>query len=242
MMRTFNPEHVSAFKAIGEEPTWIGSRHPRSWAKQIGASARLAEHLPDDRLSVDRPFLKSFCADSSNSPEQCFAAIMAWGGMRVGHGALAWDHRDHWSSIIEALREGSLKRSEAYQQFYDLRRRYPRCGMGPAFFTKLIFFAGTSHDGYIMDQWTALSMNLLAPFDATPMISMTSGQHKGRRWDRVADSNKAETYEVFCSAIEGLSEATGWQSESVEMRLFSQGGRKSEGAWRRYVKDRRPAL
>lgn len=231
-------EHLAVFKAIEDQAFWIASRKPRPWARQVGASEKVCNQLPEDR--VDRAELKRICSDEKASAEQCFLAIMAWGGMKLDHGRRAWAIRESWVKIVDDLRAGRLTRVEAYGRFQQLRRDHPGCGMGPAYYTKLIFFAHPAHDGYIMDQWTSLSVNLLVE-SPSPLVALTSGQVRGVRYDRVTDANSAETYERFCSAIDQLAQALGLSAEQVETRMFSQGG-KRPGVWRRYVRAHRPPL
>lgn len=233
----FHPEHLSAFKGIEEETQWAASRKLRSWALSVGADTVVCAALPDER--VDRTYLKRMCADEAFSAEQCFLAIMAWGGMKVGHGQRVWLVREQWVSIVKALRGDMLTRREAYHKFQQFRLANPGCGMGPAYYTKVIFFAHPRHDGYIMDQWTSLSINLLTDNGAGSMIAMSSGAFQGRRYDRVADHNSAEIYEQFCLAIEQIGQELDQSPEMVEERLFSSGGRNA-GAWRTYIKANRP--
>lgn len=237
MQIALNPEHLNKLKSITETTTWVASRNPRSWAIAVGAPPEIAAALRDEK--VDRDYLKGVCADPAFSPEQCFLAIMAWGGMKINHGSLAWKARKDWLSIVIDLRAGVLSRGKAYERFKQFRKESPRCGMGPAYYTKLIFFASPSHDGYIMDQWTALSVNLITDLRKSPIVQMTTGHFRGRRWDRVADTNDALTYEAFCLTIERMGAEMEMSPEAVEERLFSQGGRKP-GQWRTYVKANRP--
>lgn len=234
----FNSEHLAVFQGVEDRPQLIVSRKPSAWAEHVGASAQVCEQLPDQR--VDRADLKRLCADGTVSAEQCFLAIMAWGGMKVDHGRRAWAVRSDWVTIVDDLRAAQLTRREAYARFQQLRRDHPGCGMGPAYYTKVIFFAHPAHDGYIMDQWTSLSANLLVE-SQLPLVALTSGQVRGVRYDRVADANSAETYERFCSVIDQLALALDVGAEQVEERMFSQGGKRA-GAWRKYVKAHRPPL
>lgn len=235
----FNSEHLAVFQGVEDRPQLIVSRKPRAWAEHVGASAQVCEQLPDER--VDRADLKRLCADGTVSAEQCFLAIMAWGGMKLDHGRRAWAVRSDWVTIIDDLRAARLTRREAYAQFQQLRRDHPGCGMGPAYYTKLIFFAHPAHDGYIMDQWTSLGINLLVGPAEGPLVLLSSGLVNGARFDRVTDTNACDVYERFCSAVDQLASELGLQPEQVEERLFSKGGRNA-GEWRQYVKANRPPL
>lgn len=234
MSIAFHDDHFRKFASIDGKTQWVASRKPRSWATSVGADSEICSALPDEK--IDRAYLKKICANSNFSAEQCVLAIMAWGGMKVDHGRATWAVRENWVEIVEALRAGELTRLHGYDKFWRFRKENPRCGIGPAFYTKIIFFADPRHDGYIMDQWTALSVNLLTSVGPTDAIAMTSGVSGGRRYHRVADSNTADTYELFCKTIEQIGQKLKLPSEVVEERLFSWGGRKP-GEWRSYVKN-----
>jgi len=216
---------------------WTGSRDPRIWAKNVDASLMVSRALPEDKH--DRVTLKSFCADAGNSPEACFVAVMAWGGMKYGHGRSMWNLQDSWRDIITRLREGSLSRIESYELFRRFRSDNPGSGMGAAYFTKLIFFCRPNSDGYIMDQWTSLSVNLLFKSPDNPVVDMITTNYKRGRTDTVSDRNTSDNYETFCQCIEYLAVRLGVQKpEEVERWLFSQGGR-TPAQWRQYVKEHR---
>lgn len=239
---TVNRTHFDAFTSSIEQPLhWIGSRPVRRWSANIKADDAL-ELLPN--WLGDKPTrqdLIQLCADSDVAPEACFIAIMAWGGMKTRHGEKAWGQRAGWIKIVEALREGRHDRISAYAAFQRFRRENPGCGLGPAYFTKLIFFAGAGHDGYIMDQWTSLSINLLFGNPAHPLVALQTSVWRGRRSDSVTDANDCESYDRFCRAIEYLAKLLDRTAAETEERLFSQGGRR-EHAWREHVKANRPAV
>lgn len=236
----FNSQHLQVFKQEASRGEWLYGRKVRSWAISIEVDKNICADLPDKK--IDRACLKNICADlQSFSSEYCFLSIIAWGGMNVAHGRLAWQSRHDICKIISDIRNGNLSRYQAYQKFKEFRLNKPGCGMGPAYYTKLIFFADPLHNGYIMDQWTSLSINLLMCDGQTPMIDMITGTNRDRRFDWVSDSNTADTYENFCSAVEQLGKEIGQCPEETEMRLFSVGGR-NPGEWRTYVKSHRPPL
>lgn len=99
-------------------------------------------------------------------------------------------------------------------------------GIGPAYFTKLIFFANPRHDGYIMDQWTSRSVNLLV--DGPAVVKM-------RTLDHVDPRNSSQNFERFCKVVEAIStQLLNRTPEETEQCLFSTGGKKP-AAWRRYL-------
>ena len=92
-------------------------------------------------------------------------------------------------------------------------------GMGPAFFTKVIYFL-TPRDkserqtAYIMDQWAASSVNLLVGWNMVRMDVTRKSPCRTRKSSMsqmalslactVSDNNTAVNYEAFCSAVDQL--------------------------------------
>jgi hypothetical protein len=131
-----------------------------------------------------------------------------------------------WTSVVGALRRSSMDRRSSYELCADAVHRVKAGGIGPAYFTKLIYFANPRHDGFIMDQWTSRSVNLLV--DGPAVVKM-------RARDHVDPQNSADTYEHFCRIIEELSSLLlNRTAEETEQCLFSTGGKKP-APWRRYL-------
>lgn len=107
--------------------------------------------------------------------------------------------------------------------------------MGPAFFAKLTFFLSRRERGYIMDQWTGLSVNLLFG-PAIVDMNVIDGERPAHV---VSDDNSGAHYEPFCQAVESLAQRTGWPAEPAEERQFCKGG-PTRGPWRQHVIQHRP--
>lgn len=134
--------------------------------------------------------------------------------------------------LVEELRFRGFCRKIAYQKFKDLRKNQMLPGCGPAYFTKFIFFmnggkkSNPQHNGFIMDQWTVKSIQLLTG-ERRPYLSSAG---------YVNDDNTDEDYEFYCHTIEELASKLRFQDpDMAEEAIFSNGG-KNSGAWRRYVK------
>lgn len=157
-------------------------------------------------------------------------AICAWGGMRVHWGQALFECSHEWLPALEAIVNGGMPRAQIYEQFRALRADGKLPGMRPAYYTKLIFFLCSNAHGYIMDQWTDRSINLL--FNAN--IQLLDGRF-------VSDQNDGTVYETFClheeTVANELAEATGAPvtPEIAEMALFSCGGQQGR-SWRQYVR------
>ena len=213
--------HFKKFEKIrNEEHQWRG-RNLSNWWESVFPGQK--NKLPSK--SVSREELKTLCADQAFSDQETVAAVMAWGGMFVNNGRKFSSNVKCVCEIVSSLRSGDLPRDEAFSAFKNLRVKKQIKGMGAAYFTKLIFFCSPKHDGYIMDQWTSKSVNLISKKN---LVKLTSTGY-------VSDANDVSNYIEFCYFIENLSlMCCDRSSEETEKRLFSFGG-KTKGAWRSYV-------
>lgn len=225
-------KHYDALKVLGQSnQPWVGGKL-LSYAHSVARERRDCQFalLPDK--PVDREFLFSMAASDEASTLTCCVAIFAWGGMRRDHARAVLGTADKWLPIAEAIRRQQIGRKDAYIRFMQARQSKNLPGMGPAFFTKLIYFFGEKSNsrGYIMDQWTALSANLLV---GHPLVEMQSLKNAAR----VSDNNSADVYDEFCNFIEALGKELNESADKAEMRIFSVGGRgEKQGKWRAYLK------
>ena len=158
--------------------------------------------------------------------EELAIAILSWGGMNREHGKSLFEHKE-WIDIITKMRNNEIvTRKETYELFAELRKSKKLKGMGPAYFTKLICFINPNLNGYIMDQWTAKSINLI--FD-NKIVALNNSGH-------VADRNNAAIYEDFCLKIEYLADLLNLKPIDLKENLFSNGG-VNRGKWRQFVVD-----
>lgn len=162
----------------------------------------------------------------------CVASILSWGGMRRGSGVSALSTVTSWLPVCDEIRSGKLSRSEAYEKFMSIRLANKMKGMGPAFFTKLIFFFmyGQKSQGYIMDQWTGTSVNLLSESE---LVKLKKVKTLSSYYERVSDDNTFQDYENFCLYIERIASDLGRDPVQVELGMFSEG--RGNGGWRNYV-------
>lgn len=225
-------EHCDALKVLGQsDQPWVGGKL-LSYASSVARESSDCQFalLPDK--PVDREFLFRMAASDEANTLTCCVAIFAWGGMRRDHARLVLGTVDKWLPIAEAIRGHKIGRKDAYSRFRQARQLKNLPGMGPAFFTKLIYFFGekASSRGYIMDQWTALSANLLTGRQLVRMQILKNAA-------RVSDNNNSDVYEEFCAFIEALGGELNESADKAEMRIFSVGGRgEKQGKWRAYLK------
>jgi len=180
--------------------------------------------------SLDRDRLFKLVKDKFvNTPTLC-ALILSWGGMRPQH-FKALIRQTEWVRVCDKIRAGCLTRREAYADFLALRKAGKLQGMGPAFFTKLIYFLAPRSDGvrspHIMDQWAASSMNVLCGRKVVKLSA--SGKSL---W--VNDANDPECYEVFCELVDRLCVRLKVDPHRLDRAMLSLGGRNPH-PWRSYV-------
>lgn len=222
--------HFLALPFIEQGPIFYP---PQSWANSLTLDDRHQFDLPNIRL--DRIEVRSICRDHKCDPLFGYLCAMAWGGQGVGrtrrNAISAWRYRQVIKDKLLTLRNNSaISRSEANDLFYSEKSI---TGLGPSYWTKLIFFFSEKKDRYILDQWTAKSINFL--YDAT-LIPMN-----GDMPDRAKCTGTL--YEIFCTCIDEItavanqrkSENRIWTGEMVEQQLFSSGG-SNPGQFRRTIR------
>ncbi len=223
MATIFNDQHLEAFQTKACIGPWHG-RELSKWIRYIpvndlGEAVLLRKH--------ERKDLNDLCADPKIPSRDVLWAILSWGGIKIDAARRLAQNEMVWAKVVEQLREGSLDRTSSYELCWASASALPSGGIGPAYFTKLIFFANPRHDGYIMDQWTSRSVNLLV--EGLPTIKMRTKAN-----DHVDPRNTPATYERFCSIVEELSTQLYQHSpEETEQCLFSEGRKK--GKWRNYL-------
>jgi len=224
--------HYEILKNINNHSQqWVGGKLlPYAHSVADGRDQCQFALLPNK--SVDRQDLFNMAASDEANTFTCCVAIFAWGGMRRDHARAVLETADKWLPIAEAIRRQQIGRTDAYSRFTQARQSKNLPGMGPAFFTKLIYFFGEKANsrGYIMDQWTGLSANLLTGRKMVNMQRLKGGF-------RVSDKNDEHVYDDFCQFIEHLALDLKDSPDNAEMRIFSVGGHGSkQGQWRLYLK------
>ena len=219
----YQAENLVRFRQyFGSPINWRG-KVPKDFALALGKVhpevLELSRVLPSHCLT--REEVMAACRDSRLSIEARFLIVVAWGGMRLKHASTAWLARSQWLSILEEMLAGALcERREIYSRFSNA------CiaGLGPAYFTKLMYFFSHGDACYILDQWTARSTNLLLS-SGRPVIHMVGG------W--VSRKNNACGYLIYCQLVEDIAKLMGVVSADVEENMFAGGGMHP---WRPYVR------
>lgn len=247
--KKFDDDRLSNFKKYlqtdldTDEP---GGRNAKQFA--LGVSEADPEQLPDGLVS--RSFLFGLVERSDIKTATICAAIMAWGGMRMNHRDMVAGDGE-WLTVADRIRHGDLTRQAAYEELQKLRAEGRLKGMGPAFFTKLIYFlsprpGSSKPQAYIMDQWAGCSINLMAGKNIVLMDTST-GWHssKGVFYQssnfRVSNANGGEHYEEFCLNMDALARECDKTADQIDRAVLGSGGRQKD-IWRKYVIEHRRPL
>jgi hypothetical protein len=222
---------------------------PRDWFQWVIAEG-IAHYyqkadigqLANKRLTRDE--LQHICKFNSGVDTlDCCISILAWGGMNRKYGREIFKCENNWLSDLEDLRRSEITPYEAYARLAGLRNDSKLKGMGPAYFTKLIYFLQQNppEPGFIMDQWTASSVNLLygrSVVETKMSNYVINGRHIS--YESVTDKNTVKNYQDFCELILDLSKRSNIDPSKVEEMLFSEG--RNRGEWRNYVKSKRKSI
>ena len=208
------------------------------------------DRLPKEKVKRSEVF--DLAADPTVSVATVSVAAMAWGGMHLRNWKLLWNTSNgEWLNVAQRIRKGCRTREEAYKCLKALSDQKELKGMGPAFFTKLIYFL-TPRDGperkpgYIMDQWAGSSVNLLTGsdtvlLDATRTWELRKGRLKPSLVFTVSGKNSSDDYEAFCCVVDRLASRFCLCVDQVDQALFSA-GKPTPGSWRNYVTDHQPGF
>jgi hypothetical protein len=169
-----------------------------------------------DKNVISRDIVFEKVSNSQVSTLECSINIFSWGGMRRTNALKSFDNFQIWLPICDDIRDGKLSRIEAFDKFISLRKNSKLSGMGPAFFTKLIFFFMSRRidSGYIMDQWTARSVNLL--FNEVVVKNKIINKGKINEYVIVSDDNDSGNYEQFCLCVEKIAKILDLSPEATE--------------------------
>tara|TARA_B100001142_G_scaffold147323_1_gene148279 strand:+ start:3535 stop:4398 length:864 start_codon:yes stop_codon:yes gene_type:complete len=134
--------------------------------------------------------------------EDCILIILTWGQIRPSPTTLllAWKslNSPDIKRFLEDIRSGKEnERKIIYTRFADYRYSGELKGIDTAYFTKLIYFLMNQDEkGYILDQFTARSSNILLRRN---IININEDGNV------MSKKNDAEVYEKYCKFIEDLT-------------------------------------
>jgi len=224
-MREAPNAHWAAFTSITFVPQGATGANPTKWV-----NAFEIDNIPGVALLpnevIDRSRVRALCTNPRVPVLLGYVCAMAWGGQGTynrKHAKDPWSARKRLEDHLNSLRDGKLTRADAYEMF----RTHPIPGLGPSFFTKLLYFFSPEPNFYIMDQWTAKSVILLT---GEPVVKMAG--------DLPSTENTGADYERFCQKVDAIAVKLDCAGQNVEERMFSAGrvGRRKPREWGAYVK------
>jgi hypothetical protein len=220
-METNNNIFLQLFiKSVGDFKKWTGI-NALNWAKYVDSS--FSNELLNKKLT--RMDLLSSDFVNSLDDRELSCAILSWGGMNREHGSSLFTESE-WLDLVREIRSSRIQnREDAYKKFFLLKKQNKLPGMGPAYYTKLVCFLNPKLNGYIMDQWTAKSVNLLCKKE---IVKLTPNGFVDPL------KNDVIVYQTFCEVIDQLSIDLQMIGIDVEESMFSSGG-KRKGQWRKVV-------
>lgn len=252
---SLDDDHFAVFRSCYPEPLALPSgsktegKAPREWYAG-GPDTKPAANLTQFGLGVNRAKLIEMQADVTIPTLDLCIAILAWGGMHGSNRTHLFKRSvERWLDVAERVRAGRLTRETAFDAFAELNHDRSMMGMGPAYYTKLIYFlmprGGAKPIGYIMDQWLGCSVNLICAQEVVRMETSVTwtyvGRGKSKRAVRKASSrvsplNTSEQYDRFCRTVESVAECMDgdWSPDAAELALMSRGGSRP-APWRAYV-------
>lgn len=219
------PNHFNILKSITYTPQGIEGVEPSVWATRFGLTTVPSQSaLPINKL--DRSRVRAICISPNYPVLFGYVCVMAWGGQGSGPGGRrnvikSWGHASDIAIKLNLIKNGNLDRPQAYSLFSG-NNSIP--GLGPSFFSKLLYFFSPTSDFYIMDQWTGKSTNLLCGNEVVIIDS-----------DAPSNSNRGGNYQAFCEEIDQMASILLKPGDQVEELLFSKGGKKPQ-TWRNHVK------
>jgi hypothetical protein len=213
--------HFKVLKTVKHKVQLEVGNNPYNFGRNF-VNKDLLNPLINKKFSRDEIF--SLVENQNVDTLNIIIVILSWGGIKATKYQKDLFKHKEWIETCERIRfKKILSRTEAFQIFQDLRKQNKMPGLDVAFFTKLICFLNRDLKGYIMDQWTSKSINLL--FE--PFIKIS-------KYGQVQGSNSSGVYEKFCNYIEDISDLLNTSPIHAEEMIFSNGG-KNKGEWRSYV-------
>jgi hypothetical protein len=225
-----NP-HWGVFSGIPHVPAGPVGYVPTAWVVNHGLAGVPAAAIPLPTHQLNRVTVRAICQNPANPVLFGYVCAMAWGLQGAGpggagHVAAAWAANALLIPKLAALRAGGLTRRQAYSLFTGANA-VP--GLGPAYFTKLLYFFLPVADCYIMDQHTGKSMGLLTGNWVVRMVGKA-----------VSNLNKCGNYQAYCEEVDTMAGLVGLTGEQIEEMMMSRGGHHP-WPWRVHVHANWPA-
>jgi hypothetical protein len=226
----YNNQHWATFAGIPYVAAGSVGYIPSAWVASHALQGVPLGAIPLPAGQLNRATVRAICRNSANPVLFGYVCAMAWGLQGSGKGARthvaqAWAARTILTPKLNALRAGGLSRAQSYQLFMGINA-VP--GLGPAYFTKLLYFFRPQTDAYIMDQHTGKSINLIT---GTKLVRMVA--------NAVSRGNKHGNYQAYCEEMDAIAGLVGVTGEQAEEMMMSKGGH-SPSPWRAHMRTNWP--
>jgi len=214
-----NP-HWQVFAGIPFVPAGPVGYIPADWVRSHSLTGIPPAAVPIPVTQLDRAAVRAICRNPAYPVLLGYVCAMAWGLQGVGqygppNVARAWCQRAGIEQSLIQLRNGGLTRAAAYNLF-----RTPRgnnniiSGLGPAYFTKLLYFFSPTNDFYIMDRRTGQAVDVLT---GTWVVTVTD--------EGGINANRSSDYQAYCDEVDLIARELSVTGEQAEEMLW---------AWRNY--------
>tara|TARA_E500000318_G_scaffold61020_1_gene56619 strand:- start:2760 stop:3527 length:768 start_codon:yes stop_codon:yes gene_type:complete len=249
-MTLFHGLHLTVFKDSMREslsPDDLGGKPWLTFCRKLeGTGVDANSFVPaDEKGKICRSEVFNLSSNDDISTPTVCAAILAWGGMYMTYHEDLFRKNTEWLGIAENIRKATINRAQAYEKLRTQRLEGSLKGLGPAFFTKLIYFL-TKRDhygvkqGYIMDQWASCSINLLVGKPVVHLNCQMSPQKDAKPLSynfTVSDLNTEAHYEEFCVAMDALVALDpAYSPDMIDRAILGVGkNTKQVPNWRDYV-------
>lgn len=218
---------------------WLTNASPKKWFDYFDTNWKISDlsERPLNRSELLEQFLPYRNKGKLDEPivRKLIISVLAWGGMGYSktQGKLAISTIGSYERVCTELLNG-MSSVDAYAEFFGLKKLREMKGIGPAYYTKLIFFFG-DQSGLIMDRWTARSTNLICNRE----IIKLDGNY-------VSPRNSEQTYSKYLEFISELQHQLDIESPAkTEELIFSCSHKKGKSrlndyheacsSWRKYV-------
>jgi hypothetical protein len=236
---TFDRSAFDVFFDVKDHGGWEG-KSATDWLRSVNLRGQVVAETEGNFCSkeLDRKALRDYCHPKNASDIESFVAVMAWGEMSIRNGRHALRPPRRILELVHEIRASTADRATDYERFY--KARTPKDGslkgVGPAYYTKLLFFLRSDQMSYILDQWTAKSIHVLTGSCEFPKVLRLP-----KNQARVSDAVTPEDYEKYCRIVDVIARHMGCAGSAVEECMFSEGGRAPK-PWREHVKKHWPTL
>jgi hypothetical protein len=210
-------EELIKYLALVKKIEQYQGKAPQDWILKVDASSN-TQIKGDSIISLSKCFnrevLKKYLDQEGLDNISILISILAWGNCKISNAREIFkkENLDNVLKLVDYLNSNKIiNREEAFGYFIENKRKAKLFkGLGIAYFTKLLWFIRPDLNGYILDQYTARSVNYII---GKPLIKLESRKY-------VSVRNNKSVYENYCKVVEEIAEKIALNPENTEERLF----------------------